>query len=469
MVFTYNNTDRILRAALFERVSTDEQSKFGYSIAAQKDVLEEYCNKNKIKIVDHYCDEGVSGGIAYTKRPEMMRLLSDVEAGKIDIILFTRLDRWFRSVKEYHRVQEILERNKVEWRCVLEDFSTDTANGRLSINIFLAIAENERAKTAERIASVFDNKRKNKEVTFPATSTPFGYKVIIDDEGKRRLAKDEDVEEAVNMFFDFCKKFSNVNQAAKMVSLEYGINRLHNRWNSMVNNDIYAGIYHGVENYCPAYISHEELLKLRDRDNRVRTHNTDRIYIFAGLFRCPECRRKMTGTYTKRLRKGGVYKEYRRYRCQYNLTSHLCGCTDTISEIKAEKWLLDNISSLIEGEIANVEIERRKPRKKPKSNVQALKEKLRRLDIVYMNGNIDDDDYMKQQSELKSAIAKAEATQKGSNDPHDRDITNLQKMLETDFKSIYKELDDLDKRRFWRSIIKEIHISKNAITKVDFH
>ena len=77
----------ILRAGLFERVSTEEQAKFGYSIVAQKEYLEEYCKDNKMKIVDHYCDEGVSGGISYQKRPEMMRLLKDVEDGKIDVII----------------------------------------------------------------------------------------------------------------------------------------------------------------------------------------------------------------------------------------------------------------------------------------------------------------------------------------------------------------------------------------------
>ena len=50
----------ILRAGLYERVSTDEQAKYGYSIKTQIDALEEYCEKNKIKVVDHYTDDGVS-------------------------------------------------------------------------------------------------------------------------------------------------------------------------------------------------------------------------------------------------------------------------------------------------------------------------------------------------------------------------------------------------------------------------
>lgn len=136
----------MLRAGLFERVSTEEQSRFGYSIQTQIDALTEYCQKNNIKIVDHYTDAGVSGGKAWKKRPQMVRLIEDVEAGKIDIILFTKLDRWFRNVIEYFKVQEILDRHHVEWKAIWEDYDTTTANGRMAITIFLAIAQNEREK-----------------------------------------------------------------------------------------------------------------------------------------------------------------------------------------------------------------------------------------------------------------------------------------------------------------------------------
>ena len=91
---------RIRRVGLYERVSTDEQALKGFSVAAQKDALEEYSKDNNMKIVGHYTDEGISGAKPPLKRPALQRLLDDVQAGKIDMILFTKLDRWFRSVKE---------------------------------------------------------------------------------------------------------------------------------------------------------------------------------------------------------------------------------------------------------------------------------------------------------------------------------------------------------------------------------
>lgn len=225
-----NIAKHILRAGLFQRVSTEEQSKFGYSISTQKEALEDYCEDNKIKIVDHYCDAGVSGGISYKKRPEMMRLLKDVEDGKIDLILFTRLDRWFRNINEYFKVQEILDKHKVEWRAIWEDYDTSTANGRMAITIFLAIVQNEREKTAERIKAVFDNKRKNKESFFGKNATPFGYTEIKDENGITRLVKDPDIEDALQEFWDIAVKYENVSKAAKTVNIKYCLNRNKHKW-----------------------------------------------------------------------------------------------------------------------------------------------------------------------------------------------------------------------------------------------
>ena len=81
---------KVLRAALYERVSTEEQAMHGFSIGAQIENLTEYCKKNGYKIVDHYTDEGISGAKPPLKRPALKRLLDDVRSDKIDIIIFTK-------------------------------------------------------------------------------------------------------------------------------------------------------------------------------------------------------------------------------------------------------------------------------------------------------------------------------------------------------------------------------------------
>ena len=267
----------ILRAALYERVSTDEQALRGYSIAAQKDALEDYCENKRIKIVGHYTDEGVSGSKPPLKRPALKQLMEDVEAGRIDIILFTKLDRWFRSVKEYFKVQDILEKHRVEWKTIHEDYDTTTANGRMAITIFMAIAQNEREKAAERTSAVFANKRKNKESFFGKNATPYGYTEEKDENGITRLVKDPKLEEAMQKFWDIAVKYQNINKAAKIVNLEYGIKKTSRKWMELTKKEIYTGDYKGVKGYCPAYVSKEDWTKLKDRPKINKQRATEYI------------------------------------------------------------------------------------------------------------------------------------------------------------------------------------------------
>ena len=97
------------RAALYVRVSTQEQKNSGLSVDSQIDALEKYCEEHGYMVVGVYNDAGISARKKYTKRPALLQLLEDCKQCKIDIILFTRLDRWFRAVAGYYEVQSALE------------------------------------------------------------------------------------------------------------------------------------------------------------------------------------------------------------------------------------------------------------------------------------------------------------------------------------------------------------------------
>ena len=145
-----------MKVFLYVRVSSEEQVKHGYSLDAQEQALKEFCEHNKHIILGIYRDEGISGRKPYTKRPAMVQLLNDLERVKPDIILFTKLDRWFRNIKEYYKVQDILDKNKVYWKAINEEYDTSTASGRLYVNIKLSIAQDEADRTSERIKDVQD-------------------------------------------------------------------------------------------------------------------------------------------------------------------------------------------------------------------------------------------------------------------------------------------------------------------------
>lgn len=451
---------RIIRAALYGRVSTEEQAIRGFSIDAQVKALKDYCEENGIKIVDIYLDEGISGAKPPLKRPALKRLLEDIEAGKVDIVLFTKLDRWFRSVKEYFKVQDILDNNRVEWKAVQENYDTTTANGQMAITIFLAVAQNERDRTAERIKSVLDHKYKNKEACFGGNVAPFGYKKEKDENGKTILVKDPETEKACSEFWSILVKTGNRSKAIRRMVEEYGIVKDLKAWSRISKTSFYCGIHRGVQDYCPAYVSPEEFLKYQERDV-VRATPTGAVYYFRGLMRCPECGRKLSGDCDRR--HGRINKSY---RCSYR--GRGCDNHKAITEKKLEKELLERMEQFLGETIDEVEAEANEPKNKSviERRIKSLNEQLRRLNIVYMAGNKSDEEYFKEDAEIKVALAKAEKEYE-LNKP--RNVDHLKELLNSDLKSTYELLTPEEKQEFWQDLIKEIKLDGKRVQHVIFY
>lgn len=452
----------ILRVGCYERVSSDDQKRFGFSIETQIENLEEYCRKNNMKIVDHYTDEGVSGAKVIRKRPALARLLEDVKAGKIDIILFTRLDRYFRNVQEYFKCQEILDKHNVHWKAIHEEYDTTTPNGRFAITIFLAIAQNERDKGSVRVSDVLQGKLKKREVSFGGKN-PWGYKKERDENGILRLVKDPETQEACQAFWDLMLQYENMEKAGTYVNNTYGVNRSRRVWYQTIRNDFYSGVHKGVEDYCEPYISREDWLRIVN-NRPIKATQQNRVYLFVGLIRCPKCGRILGATHSFKKNKAGEKVEYNYYRCREK-ANNVCSWRYNVSENKIERYLLENVKREMQNAIEQVEQERAKPKPKPKVNVQALKEKMRRLNVTYMAGNKTDDEYIKESNELKALIAKAEEEQ-----PQEapRNLDLLKNFLQTDFQELYPQLDRENKRAFWRGFIKKILVEGNDVVGVKF-
>ena len=235
------------RAALYARVSTEEQAMHGVSLDAQKERLLQYAEENGLTVVDLYVDEGISARKRYTRRPEFMRMLEDVKQGKIDVILFVKLDRWFRNIADYYEVQSILDRYKVQWIATEEEYDTTTANGRLALNIKLAIAQDESDRTSERIKFVFSNMVKEGRVI--TGKTPIGYKIenkhLVIDEETAPLAKD---------VFETYNNTRSMRETSRLILDKYGKSIDLKSMKTLLTNPIYIGTGYGIPNWCPALI-----------------------------------------------------------------------------------------------------------------------------------------------------------------------------------------------------------------------
>lgn len=453
----------ILRVALYIRVSTEEQALHGISLIAQEDSLTKYAQVRGYKVVGIYRDEGNSARKPVMKRPVMLQLLDDVKSGKIDRILFTKLDRWFRNVREYHNVQEILEAHNVTWQATLEDYDTMSANGRLRVNIMLSVNESEADRDSERIKFVFESKRQRREWCFTGAHWPYGY-MPQEIDGVKRCVKDPEKEPIVQDFWDYVVKYNSVRKAGMYCCEKYGITRHYRTWMVTARNELYTGTFHGVEDYCPAYISREDWERIILGHQIIKkTQKPDRVYLFTGLIRCPDCGNTLKGTF--KTYPNDRMKEFNGYRCN-NSRLRICSFSHQLSERKIEKQLKEKIQSEIEEYMQSIEVAQRERQAKPKvHDIVALNEQLRRLNTIYLAGNMEDEEYVSATKRIKQEIEKAKS-QESETKPANLD--GLREFLQSDFLSIYDNLDKEERRRVWRSILEEIYIDKNSVVGVKF-
>jgi len=142
-----------VRCAIYTRKSTEEGLDQDFnSLDAQRESAEAYIQSQKHEgwtcLPDRYDDGGFSGG--NIERPALKRLLADVEAGKIDCLMVYKVDRLSRSILDFSRLMETLERHNVSFVSVTQQFNTTNSMGRLTLNILLSFAQFEREIIAER-------------------------------------------------------------------------------------------------------------------------------------------------------------------------------------------------------------------------------------------------------------------------------------------------------------------------------
>ena len=414
-----------MKVFIYERVSSEEQAKHGYSLDAQHDALIEFCKKHDHVILGEYRDEGISARKPYTKRPAMLQLLRDVETIKPDMILFTKLDRWFRNIKEYYKVQDILDRNKVDWKAINEEYDTSTASGRLYVNIKLSIAQDEADRTSERIKDVHG--QLIAQGKWLGGRPPYGYKVEND-----RLVFGDNIHITKDAI-DYFMMHHSLNQTAFYINEKYGTNFTYGRLKWAFSQPTLKGEYRGNANFCTPLLTDDEWNALQERLAKNIKYATKRIFLFTGMMNCPYCGRKLAGSST------GYQAHY--YRCRYTYAG-LCDNHVYMREDKIEKWLLENVEEDFKVKVTM------KPKEK-KDDPKKYKDRLKRLNEMYLMGTINQDEYKEKSEVLLKQIAEC-----SKKPPLKTQI------LTADWKEIYAKLDQEHKRAFWHNLIKQIVVDK---------
>lgn len=430
----------VQRAALYIRVSTEEQAMHGLSLTAQRDTLTQYAKANGLKVVGVYTDEGITARKKYRNRAAFMRMLEDVQANQIDIILFIKLDRWFRNVADYYEVQRILDAHHVHWIATEEDYDTTTANGRLHLNIKLSIAQDESDRTSERIKFVFDNKVKRGEVI--SGKVPLGYKIE-----NKKLAVDPQTAPIAQDIFQQYTVIRSVRALREYVLNKYGLVYGHSGIRALLDNERYIGRAHGQDDFCQPLISLEQFQQVQDLLAQRAQRNlarSDRVYLFTGLVRCAECGNSLSAHV--------VAQKYIYYRCTRYEKLHLCPHKKRTSELILEQWLLDNLISSFEE--YNLSIKEGASLVRPQVDELKIKRKMEKLKDLYLNDLIDRDTYEQDYTALRDELRTANAPL--LQPPQPVNIVAIQTAL-----AAYSELSRQHKKEFWGKTVSKITITND--------
>src|ERR1700726_2351832 len=182
---------RSLRGAIYTRVSTDQGLEQDFnSLDAQREACEAYIKSQTHEgwrpVRDRYDDGGFSGGSM--DRPALQKLLIDVQARRIEVIVVYKVDRLTRSLADFAKLVETFDAHGVSFVSVTQSFNTTTSMGRLTLNVLLSFAQFEREVTSERIRDkIGASKRKGLWV---GGVVPLGYQAkdrkitIVEDEAR---------------------------------------------------------------------------------------------------------------------------------------------------------------------------------------------------------------------------------------------------------------------------------------------
>jgi DNA invertase Pin-like site-specific DNA recombinase len=206
------------RCAIYTRKSSEEglEQEFN-SLDAQYEACAAYITSQRHEgwalNKERYDDGGISGGTMV--RPGLQRLLDDIKANRVDIIVVYKVDRLTRALSDFAKMVEIFDANEVSFVSITQQFNTTNSMGRLTLNVLLSFAQFEREVTGERIRDkVAASKRKG---MWMGGHVPLGYDVV-----DRKLAINQSEARTVQTLFDLYREHGSA-RAVQSLAKQHGL------------------------------------------------------------------------------------------------------------------------------------------------------------------------------------------------------------------------------------------------------
>ena len=332
-----------LKCAIYTRVSTDNQAEVEFnSCKAQEEKIKSFIkSQENLEIFNVYSDAGFTG--ANIERPAMQQMLSDIQQGKINLVISYKIDRLTRSPRDFYQLIELFEKHNVDFISVTERFDTSTPAGRLLRNIMLTFAQFERELTSERTKDKL--LQRAQKGMWNGGNVPFGYKA----ENKKLRIAEQDAESVKEIFNSYITDQSTASIYQNLQG--QNINLSKSRISSILRNPIYTGrLRYSGQNHTGNHeaIISDEIFDLTQALHKKKQRNLRlyKNYPLAGLVQCEECGSFMTPCHTNKKSRGKM-KRYYYYRCTSTFKKDWKNCnTKQVSANRLEDFIFDNLQRI---------------------------------------------------------------------------------------------------------------------------
>ncbi|OXB03817.1 recombinase family protein [Flavobacterium plurextorum] len=333
-------------ADLYVRVSTDEQADRGYSQRNQEEVLRKYCEINSIEVRDVIYEDHSAKTF---NRPKWNKLLQNLKKhkNKIDLVLFTKWDRFSRNAGDAYQMINILRKLGVEPQGIEQPLDLTIPENKMMLAFYLAAPEVENDR---RALNTFHGMRRARKEGRYMGYAPVGYVNKVKEDGTKYIAFDQPEASILKWAFEeLSKGIFNTEQVLCMAK-EKGLKASKNNFWRAIRNPLYCGkiVIPKYKDEDLTYVTgqHEPLIsqilfyKVQDiLDGRSKTYLpkaiTTKPFPLRGFFTCPECSKILTASISK-----GRHKYYPYYHCS-------AGCKYRINSDTANEVFIKNLKQYV--------------------------------------------------------------------------------------------------------------------------
>lgn len=435
------------KVALYVRVSTEGQAEEGYSIEAQKKLLEAWCVSKEIDRFEFYIDPGYSG--SNTDRPALTAMLRDAEAGLLSHVAVYKLDRLSRSQKDtLYIIEDVLNKHDVGFVSLSENMDTSTPIGRAMLGILSAFAQLERETIKMRTR--MGMRERVKSGLWPGGGKiPFGYDY---DEDRGILVPNADAETVREIYRRFINGESP-NAIAAELGLKYEklvVQILKRRTNIGVipyKNEEYQGKHEAIVDK-ETFERAEEEFKRRERGVSASSP-----HLLSGLIFCGKCSARMR--YQKWGKRGYKLVCYSQQRSKPYLVHNPDCSAERVWAEDVEAEVLSDVFSM------GIEREERGGQRKTAFESERIERRLKRLYELWSEGNDTLAEVIRSTEEKLVTARQREAEARAREEDTKRRDAAVREIKRV--RDLWDDLKTTEKRALIRSVVDKILVFEDRI------